>query len=196
MWWIDSHWNQSAQPLQWGVAILASLVAAVLDVRAHRIPNWLTGPVFAAGLVWSVLMGGGAGLADAMIGCFVMMFLFVVLFVFAGGGAGDAKLMGALGVWLGVVNGLFALGGVLLAGGVLAIVQSIAKRRLGCVLRNMGYLVLGFVFVLVGRGRLGKAVDMRLADGQVGAKIPYGVGIFLGVCLAAAGVLIWRNGLT
>lgn len=78
-----------------------TLTAAVIDYRTQRIPNKLTLPMFAAGWVYQLafyqLMGLGDGLAGFAIG-FGMFFL---LWIIGGGGGGDAKLVGAVSVWLG-----------------------------------------------------------------------------------------------
>ncbi len=190
--WIRSHWEYPAQSLLWGIAIAASLAAAATDIRSRRIPNYLTGPVLLGGLVFSGLAMGFGGLVDAVVGSFAMMFVFILLFLIAGGGAGDAKLMGALGAWLGTVNGLFALGGVLFAGALLAVGVSLAKGRLRQVLKNTGSIVVGLLWVVIGRGRLLKVPEVAPVDARVGAKIPYGAAIFAGVTSAAIGVWIWR----
>ena len=44
--------------IQWGVVIGASLIAAVLDLRARRIPNLLCGPLFITGLIWAAWQEG------------------------------------------------------------------------------------------------------------------------------------------
>ena len=62
---------------------------------------------------------------------------FVFLFIFSGGGAADAKLMGAIGMWLGARNGVVALAAVLLAGAVLGLLYALSKRRLQAVLLNL-----------------------------------------------------------
>ena len=185
-------WTLPTQPLQWAVVGVTSLVAAVWDVRTHRIPNRLTGPVLVAGFVWAAVYGGPPGLADAAAASAVMMFLFVVLFVFAGGGAGDAKLMGALGPWLGLVNGLFALGCVLLAGGVLAIAAALAKKRLLRVLANIAVILSWLVLIVLRRGSGLKIKDALPCESDMELKVPYAVAIFAGVCLAAVGVPLWR----
>jgi prepilin peptidase CpaA len=78
-----------------------TLLAAVIDVRTRRIPNWFTVPVLAAGLLFHSLTGGWGGLLMA-IGGFVTGFgILLVLWLTGGGGGGDVKLMGAVGAWLG-----------------------------------------------------------------------------------------------
>jgi len=116
-------------PIQWGVVIGASLVAALTDVHRRQIPNLLTFPLLACGLLTSFALRGPIGLADGLAACVILALPYVYLFVFANGGAGDAKLMAALGAWLGVFNGLVVLASVALAGVVLAIGWTLIHRR-------------------------------------------------------------------
>ncbi len=88
----------------WGIAAAAVVVtsaAAVTDFRCRRIPNWLTLSTFLLGLLFRLGTGGGAGLLDAGLGFAAGFGTLFILWVCGGGGAGDVKLMGALGVWLG-----------------------------------------------------------------------------------------------
>ena len=82
------------------VAAVFTAAAAVWDVRERRIPNNLTLPVFAVGLIYQAFHGW-AGLADAGLGFLVGFGTLFVLWMIGGGGGGDVKLMGALSVWLG-----------------------------------------------------------------------------------------------
>ena len=181
-------WEQPRPAVQWGVVIGVSVVAAVCDAKRRRIPNILVGPTLVGGFVWAAWVGGASALVDAAVGCLVLGAPFVLLFVFAGGGAGDAKLMMAIGAWLGVVNGLVALVAVALSGVVFGIVMAVAKKRLGTVARNV-YQSVAYLFLLL-RGRHGVAgVLPQAPDSQ---KMPYAVAIFAGVCVAAISVAIWR----
>lgn len=76
-------------------------IAAVLDYRTRRLPNWLTVPAAALGLTFQVATAGWAGLGAAAGGFAVGFGILLVLWLIGGGGAGDVKFMGALGVWLG-----------------------------------------------------------------------------------------------
>ena len=115
---------------------------------------------------------------------------YVVLFVFVGGGAGDAKLMGAIGAWLGIVNGVIVLVLVLLAGVALAIGFALAKKQLRPVLANLARMPSMAIFFIF-QGKLTRTSHLfpKTHDMQT---IPYAVAIFSGVCVAAAGAYLWH----
>lgn len=190
--WAETLGDHHIPPLQWGVAIGTSLVAAVCDLRSRRVPNLLTGPMVLTGLAWGTWVGGWAGLADSVAGCLLLAIPYVLLFVFAGGGAGDAKLMGAIGAWLGFVNGAVALVAVALAGIVLAVGVALARRRVRSVLGNIGRIMGAALMFLVARRRLSE-VQGLLPETAAMEKVPYAVAVFVGVCIAAGGLFVWRG---
>lgn len=167
---------------QWGIVLGAALWAAWMDLRTRKIPNRLTGPVLLTGLLFSTFVSGWAGLAGAMTGCLIMMVPFILLFIFAGGGAGDAKLMGALGTWLGAGAGLTALICVTLTGGVMAIGWAIYKGQAGPALGNLIRMTQRLAFVVP---MLRSHVSPEGIIRQEGLAMPYGPAIFIGVCIAA-----------
>ena len=84
------------------VAIVAfTAVCAVFDWRLRRIPNFLTVPMFALGVIACTFQGGWSGLWASLLGFLTGFGLLLVLWLFGGGGGGDVKMMGALGAWLG-----------------------------------------------------------------------------------------------
>ena len=175
----------SATPaIQWGVVIGASLVAAVTDARQRRISNGLTGPVFLLGLVHAFLVGGPAGLADGFASALLLALPYVLLFVFAGGGAGDAKLMGAIGAWLGLALGAATLVSVCLAGIALAVVWARREGRLRAVLADLSVTARSVTAPMFGVGSL-KDIPDALPDVTQGQKMPYGLAICAGVLVSA-----------
>jgi len=179
--------------IQWGVVIGASLVAAIIDLRTRRIPNIITGPLLAAGFLYAALNGGLEGLVGAAAACVVLALPFVLMFLFAGGGAGDAKFMGAIGAWLGIPHGVIVLLSVGAVGIVLAIGKALAAGNVRAVLASTYLSFYSFVLSLMGHGATEAAVDEDQVNGRVGLTIPYGVSIFLGVCAAGVFVILWQG---
>ncbi len=140
----------------WVLLLAAGAVASVPDVREHRIPNWLTLPLLAAGLLYMGVVGGWAGLGDALAGAAVASSVFVVGYLFAGGGAGDAKLMMALGAWLG-----WEISTVLL---VCVLVTGMAGIMIGMCFRGGVRGALATVFNAIGGG-LGRLLHLGRSSG-------------------------------
>lgn len=188
---MDGFWTPQGytEVIEWAVAFAASLIALVTDLRARRIPNWLTGPLLLAGLVWAFVTGGLLGLGESLAACVALALPFVILFVFAGGGAGDAKLMGALGLWLGLRSGLYLLLAVVLAGALWGLGYALAKGRMEKVLR-------GSISVVCrtfppATPYLAVWADEKVPSQDEMLPMPYAVPIFLGVCVAMIGVALW-----
>jgi prepilin peptidase CpaA len=177
--------------IQWGVVIGASLTAAVIDVKSRRIPNRLTGPLFLFGLIWSGWLGGISGFGEGFLAALLLAMPFMFLFIFAGGGAGDAKLTGAIGAWLVLREAAVALACICIAGGILGLVIALYKKRLKAVLANMVYPVYNILLSLMCRIGVSDAVKSVKSIQGERLTIPYGVAIFAGVCVAAA--IIWTG---
>ncbi len=183
--------DDSMAVFQWGVVIGTSLVAAGYDLRQGRIPNALTLPLLAVGLVWGAWLGGLAGLAEAAGACALLALPYVLLFIFVGGGAGDSKLMGAIGAWLGLKYGLFALVCVIIVGGGLAIVKAILKKQLKFVLTSIFVSIYAIILFLIGQKTMRTASYGTDIERHGNLELPYGVAIFTGVSVAAVIVGIW-----
>ncbi|MEK7344564.1 MAG: prepilin peptidase [Pseudomonadota bacterium] len=151
-------------------ALAAMLLVAIWqDASMRRIPNALVlwGSLTALGLSVSP---HGIGLGSAIAGGMVGFLGFLVLYLLRVVGAGDVKLVGATGLFVGHPEMLWVNLLILLAGGVLAIVWALLKGQLGTVLQNLktgltqiwlnrqhGHLTLPIAFP-VGRARMPYAV--------------------------------------
>ena len=132
--------------VQW---ILLTLVlgAAVYDVRYRRIPNWLTVSGVLAGLAINAFRGRGdvrpgwPGVRLSLLGLAVAFGIYVVLYALRAMGAGDVKLMAAVGAMVGWENwfGIFVFSA--LVGGVMAIILIIRKKRLAKTFWNLGFIL-------------------------------------------------------
>jgi Flp pilus assembly protein protease CpaA len=155
------------ETVRWGVVIAAATLAAITDLRDRRIPNALTLPTLAAGLVAGALLGGWIGAADALAGCLALGLPYVLLFVFARGGGGDAKLMAAIGAWLGLIDGLIVLLCVALCGALFAAIHLWWSRRTE---RNAG------AADEAARGALAMPYGVAICGGVLAAVIASGLG--------------------
>jgi Flp pilus assembly protein protease CpaA len=176
-----------AVPLvNWVIVIVASIIAMVIDVRCRRIPNNLTFPLFFAGFVWAVIHGGFSGLNQALAGMAIAGLPFFVLWMIGGGGAGDAKMMLAVGTWLGIQPALAAVFAVAIAGGILSLVYAKAHQRLLMAVANTTWMFFSLPLVLLGPGGLSERQKWLPASADAPLKTPYSVAILAGVCAAAA----------
>ncbi len=165
------------------LSIVASVVlvgvllgACWFDVRARRIPNALTVVGVIAALVLRGFLGagavfegiGGAGLA-----------LLVALPPFALGmlGGGDAKLLAAVGGFMGIDHLLGALLAIAVLGGGLAVFEALRRRVLIKAVAN----TYGFAKQWLLLGRAGGAPTIASPHALT---VPYGVAI-------AGGALTW-----
>jgi prepilin peptidase CpaA len=105
-------------------ALLTAAVAVVCDLRTRRIPNLLTfGAALVAVFVRSYLEGT-AGTLGSVAGWATGVGLFFPIFALGGMGAGDVKLLGAIGAWLGPLAALWVALFSSIAGGVMAVAVS------------------------------------------------------------------------
>lgn len=111
----------------WILLAVASTVACVTDLRTMRIPNWITLPLLGLGVLYGSWVGGFAGLGQSLGGAAIAGVIFIGAYALAGGGAGDAKLMMALGTWLGVDRSVLLVLSVAIAGFFWAMGIAIAR---------------------------------------------------------------------
>jgi prepilin peptidase CpaA len=104
-------------PIILGLAVALALIAGWTDWRSRRIPNWLTVPGFLAGVAANVLVNGLAGLKTSLLGAGLGLLVLLPLVFLRSLGAGDWKLAGALGAFVGrEVLADLLMGSVLVAG--------------------------------------------------------------------------------
>jgi len=170
--------------------MLVAVGAAVWDLRTGRIPNLLTFPILVAGLLWSTWHGGGIGLLVALGSAFLLALPCFVLFLYAGGGAGDVKLLGALGAWLSIHDAVSVLLCVALAGVACGIITALLRRRSAILFANMARMGRGFALAFATR-RVRDAQILMPEEKQM-QPMAYGVSICLGVWVAAGGRFLWQ----
>lgn len=165
------------------VVVLGVACAAVFfDVRDRRIPNVLTFGAALAAVAYAAAHGGWAGIGTAALGWCVGAALFFPFFALGGMGAGDVKLLAALGAWLGPGDSVWVAMFAAMTGGVLGLVVALARGYLSTALSNI-WLVLMHWRV---QG-LTQVPGVTLNDSQsprLAYAIPIGIGL---VCT------LWRH---
>lgn len=119
------------------VGVLA--LASVSDLRNRRIPNVVTFTAVAFGLVLNGLFFGLDGLRESGQGFGLGLAMLFGLFVLRWMGAGDVKLMAAVGAIKGPEFVFYACLWSAVFGAVLALVGLIRSRKLGLALLHMYY---------------------------------------------------------
>lgn len=164
------------------VGILLPFVAAccALDLRTRRIPNLLTLPALALGLLLAYCGWGSRGLLSSGLGAAVALVVLAGPFALGGIGGGDVKMMVAAGAFLGPRLVLYALSGGMLFGGIVMLVHLLRVQRVGETLRSMW----GMVFAALATKSL--APLRRSGVSPQAISLPYSVPLGLGIVVAMA----------
>ena len=116
-------------------------VGALVDLKTRRVPNQLTLAITALGLALAASHVTGVSVAGALAGFAVGLVLMLPGHFVGATGAGDVKLFAALGTLLGPLHIAIAFLYTAIAGGVLAIVVAILRRRLAETVERTAALV-------------------------------------------------------
>jgi len=161
------------------ILLIVVLAAAVYDVRYRRIPNWIAVSGALAGMALnSFLYRGVPGLLFALEGLALGFGVYFVLYLLHAMGAGDVKLMGAIGALVGWQDwfGIFLISAV--TGGMMAVVLTLARGRLKKTFWNIGYIL--------GEMKHGRAA--YLTREELDVKSPSSVGLPHGAVIAVGTV--------
>lgn len=123
-------------------ALLCAGIGATYDVKSRRVPNLLTGPSILFALLLHFGLGGWRDLGTAAAAGLICGVIFLIFYLAGGMGAGDVKLIAAVGCLVGLPQVAPLLIMTALSGGVLAIALVIYRRRVKDTFANIGSLVL------------------------------------------------------
>ena len=157
------------------VSAFVVLIAAAIDAREHRIPNWLVGPYLLVGLSLRWVMEGTGGMWDSLAAVSLALLATVPIYLLGGLGMGDCKLLAAAGAWLGLYQMVYVLFGTALAGGILALLFVWQKGKLRHALRSTASVITGWT-----RHGIRKNREVSL-DNPSALSVPYGPAIAAGV---------------
>ncbi len=176
---LTKNMNPVMEANAWILAVLgAGLGIAVLtDMTRHRIPNWLT---VSTALLCLLLQVGSAqwnGLLLGIGGLLVGLLCFMPSYLFGAMGAGDVKLMAAVGAALGPWNTSVAVVLTIISGGAIALAYIGLRGGIGAMLQRYGCM-----FSLL-RQQQPQYIPPA-SDEAAARRIPYALAITCGTVLS------------
>ncbi len=167
----------SPMPLSLKVAlVLIVLSAGVYDLRFRRIPNWISFSGIVLGVGGNTLLFGSHGLGKAALGVLCAAGIYLPLYLVRGMGAGDVKLMAAVGSLAGPQDWLEIFVATAIIGGIVSLVVVASKGRLAQTLGNVG-LIASQLLQLRLPSRVDTRLDVRHRDS---IRLPHGAAIASG----------------
>jgi prepilin peptidase CpaA len=159
------------------ILVLALVAASLTDVAHRTIPNVITYPLALFGLIYHIVLAGMSGLLFSISGLLVGGGLLLLFYALGGMGAGDVKLMAAVGSILGPLGVFHAFLYSALVGGLYALVVLYRYGALRDSFRRLAPVVDGFLLV--------RAMPDPLIVHRAGVpRLCYALAISLGTVLA------------
>lgn len=119
------------------VGLLAVGVAAITDIWKFKVHNLLTIPLMLSGLAYHGVADGWAGFTDSLLSGLCGFAILIGFYLLGGMGAGDVKLMAALGAWLGPLPTVFLFVASALAAGIYSLALILIYERVGETWHNL-----------------------------------------------------------
>ena len=166
------------------VVLTAALVAAVTDIWKFKVYNALTVPLLVAGLLYR---GFNFQIADSALGILFGFAALVPLYIVGGMGAGDVKLMAAVGAWLGMPLTFYVFIASSLAAGLYAIGLVIWTGRVGETVVNLHIMWLRFASVSRYLGSEDRIESEVRRSDRRGRIIPFAAMVAIGI----VATLLW-----
>ena len=151
--------------------------SAFVDLLSRRVPNALTFGIAALGIALAAMHVSGLSVLSALAGLAIGFVLMLPGHVIGGTGAGDVKLFAAIGTLLGPAGIVVAFLYTAIAGGVLALVIAVRRRRLQETVERTAVLV-----------RTGGSNVADIEHVSSDNRFPYAPAIALGALAAALGI--------
>lgn len=155
------------------ITLTGLFIATVIDVRQRRIPNWLTVGVSVVGLTHNLIIKGWTGFGEHTLAMLFGLILFFVFYLLGAFGAGDAKMMAALGAVMGFPFIFIASMLIILIGGMISF---------AILLKNRGFKnVMFFLYTFLRALFTGKLKDFNEGVSKTSKNtFPFSVAITIG----------------
>jgi prepilin peptidase CpaA len=169
------------------VVLVAAVVAAVTDVARFKVYNLLTFPLLFSGLLYHGVTGGPVGLAASAAGAAAGFAVLILFYILGGMGAGDVKLLTAVGAWLGLPLVFYVFIASSLAAGVYALGVILVRQQAGETWLNL-LLIWQRLCVISRHLRSGEGgVEQEAGRGNRARIIPFAAMVAIGF----VAVLVW-----
>lgn len=150
--------------------------ASWIDYKERRVPNWLNATIACTGLAAQSWFLGWQGLGSGMLGLSVGFGVLMLPWLMHGMGAGDVKLMMAIGVWLGPWLTLWSFLVGALVGGVIAVIMIVSSGRLWNAWANIATIMCK----MSNRSTIFSEFGSARSFGETSQLLPYGVPLTIG----------------
>jgi len=155
-------------------------ICVAVDMRTRRIPNVVSGPALLAGVLVNAFYFGLPGLWGSVLGATLTMAALLWPFAMGGIGAGDVKMMGAVGAFLGARLALAGMLTGMLLGGLIMAAHLLRIGRLGEKLAATGRM-----FMVAAATR--SVTPLRVSASEPDAvSLPYSLPLALGIVTVLA----------
>ncbi len=162
------------------------VAAAVIDVRARRIPNWLTLTLILSGIGRSLLIHGPVTPGRSMLGLLMGFGPAFLLFAMGALGGGDVKLLAGIGAWLGPAAALWVFMLSAIAGMLMVLAISLRQGKTQALLGNTAILTVR----MFQHKRLDIAATSETASAfkSVDKPLPFAVAVLMAMGFLFAGM--------
>jgi len=181
--------------MEWGfwhvtcaILVPGILLASWIDYSQRRVPNWLNLALIMTGLFTQWWFYGLTGVTTGLWGMLAGFGLLIVPWLMHGMGAGDVKLLSAIGVWIGPMLTLYSFVLGALIGGLCAAVMIASTGRLRAACANMAVILTKCST----RDTIFSEFGSAKSFGASSQLLPYGVPLSAGtLVILAARMLGW-----
>lgn len=164
------------------ILVSSLLISLITDIRKRKILNIVTLPSIFFAFVYYTITLGLEGIIFSGKGLLVGLGLLIIPYLLGGMGAGDVKLMAAIGALMGTSFVFYSFIYTALIGGVIGLVLILKTRGF---LKTIKSFYLKITSVVFFRSSLG---SMIIPNGKKGSiSFPYGVAIVFGTLCT----LVW-----
>ncbi|MEM7783739.1 MAG: A24 family peptidase [Planctomycetota bacterium] len=185
--------SMSENWVYWAVSAFA-VIAAYIDGKELRVPNKITIPMIIAGWIWSSISYGVAGdgwywgLWWSIAGMCVGLATLLPAYAIGGMGAGDVKMMAAIGAWVHCTVTFYAFCVSTIVGAILAIIMVISAGEFKKHFYQFFY-ILNEITTVKDPEKLSELATARKTSMRL---LPYGIPLAIGTVLyfAWSGLLI------